>query len=84
MSIGHRLYAIGGYNGKALTSVLVFDTKEGTWERREDLPYPLSAFSAVSDGTSIYIFGDYQRMSSVHRYDPLTGSLHLLDLEITP
>ncbi len=84
VSVGQRLYAIGGYNGSAMRSVLVFDTESGAWERREDLPYPLSAFSAVSDDTAIYLFGDYQRMSAVHKYDPLTGSLDLLDLEITP
>ncbi|MEM7048350.1 MAG: prolyl oligopeptidase family serine peptidase [Acidobacteriota bacterium] len=84
VSVGQRLFAIGGYNGSALRSVLVFDTASGIWQRREDLPYALSAFSAVAVGTEVYIFGDYQQMSSVHRYDTVTGSLELLDLEITP
>ncbi|MEM9291686.1 MAG: prolyl oligopeptidase family serine peptidase [Acidobacteriota bacterium] len=84
VSVGRRIYAIGGYNGEAMRSVLMFDTESETWERLEDLPYPLSAFSAVSDSTAIYLFGDYERTGSVHRLDPVTGSLDLLDVEITP
>ncbi|MEM9555175.1 MAG: prolyl oligopeptidase family serine peptidase [Acidobacteriota bacterium] len=84
VSVGRQLFALGGYNGSALRSTLVFDTETKTWVRRGDLPYPLSAFSAISDGTDIYLFGDYERMSAVHRYDPKTGRLELLDLEITP
>ncbi|NET35252.1 MAG: hypothetical protein F6K19_25030 [Cyanothece sp. SIO1E1] len=78
------LYAIGGYNGQAMKTVMVFNTESQQWERRKDLPYPLSAFSAISDGTSIYIFGDYVNMDAIHRYDTKTGDLYLLEETMTP
>ncbi len=78
------LYAIGGYNGQAMKTVMVFNTVSRQWERRKDLPYPLSAFSAISDGTSIFIFGDYVKMDAIHRYDTKTGNLYLLEETMTP
>lgn len=82
--IDENLYAIGGYNGKAMKSVMVFNTQSLKWEKRKDLPYPLSAFSAISDGTSIFIFGDYVKMDHIHRYDPASGELYLLNQKMTP
>ncbi len=82
--IKEELFAIGGYNGKAMTSVMVFNTKKLKWEKRKDLPYALSAYSAVSDGKSIYIFGDYVKLDVIHRYEPATGELYLLDQKMTP
>ncbi len=80
----NKIYILGGYNGKAMKSVMVFDTKTMQWERLKDLPYPLSAYSAVSDGKSIFLFGDYNKMDTIHRYDPKTQELFLLDEKITP
>ena len=79
-----KLYVLGGYDGSAMSSVMVFDTQTSEWERGKDLPYPLSAYSAVMDGAAIYLFGDYERMTAIHRYEPETGALYLLDLRITP
>ena len=84
VSVGDKVYALGGYNGKVLNSVMVFDTKTFKWEQRKDLPYGLSAFATVSDGDFIYIFGDYEKRSTIHRYDTLSGDLFLLEQEITP
>ena len=84
VAIGHQLYAIGGYDGSAMRSVMVFDTETEQWERREDLPFGLSAHSLVTDGDSIYLFGDYERMNLIHRYEPGTGALYRLDQQITP
>lgn len=82
--IEENLYAVGGYNGEAMKTVMVFDTNLQEWKRRKDLPYPLSAFSAISDGTSIFIFGDYVKMDAIHRYDTRTGDLYLLEETMTP
>ncbi|MEM7587442.1 MAG: kelch repeat-containing protein [Acidobacteriota bacterium] len=84
VAVAGKLWAIGGYNGSAMRSVLVFNPGTGRWEQREDLPYALSAFSAVADGDSIYLFGDYEQMSAVHRYTTPTGRFERLELEITP
>ncbi len=82
--IKENLYAIGGYNGQAMKTVMVFNTVSQQWEIRKDLPYPLSAFSAISDETSIFIFGDYVKMDAIHRYDTKTGDLYLLEETMTP
>ena len=83
VTIKHKIYILGGYNGKAMSSVMVFDTKTMQWERLKDLPYPLSAYSAVSDGKFIYLFGDYNRMETIHRYEPGTQKFFLLAEKIT-
>lgn len=84
VSVGGEIYALGGYNGDVLKTVMVFDTNKFKWERRKDLPCGLSAFAAVADGDFIYIFGDYTKRSTIHRYDTTSGDLFLLEQEITP
>ena len=84
VAIKDRIYALGGYNGKTLKTVMVFDTKTMKWEQKKDLPYGLSAFAAVADGDFIYLFGDYKKRSTIHRYDTRSGDLFLLEQEITP
>jgi len=84
IAVKEDLYAIGGYNGAAMKTVMVFNTNSLQWERRKDLPYPFSAFSAISDGTSIFIFGDYVKKGAIHRYDIKKGDLYLLEETITP
>ena len=84
VAVGRQLYAIGGYDGSAMRSVMVFDTETEQWERREDLPFGLSAHSLATDGVSIYLFGDYERMNLIHRYEPGTGALYRLDQQIAP
>ncbi|MEM6702914.1 MAG: kelch repeat-containing protein, partial [Acidobacteriota bacterium] len=83
VAVGDEIVALGGYDGtKALRSVFVYETASDIWRREGDLPYDLSAFTAVADGRDIYVFGDYELQSAVHRYT--AGKLTLLDLEITP
>ena len=84
VSVGNKIYALGGYNGSVLKTVMVFDTESLTWERKKDLPYGLSAFTAVADSNFIYIFGDYTKRSTIHRYNLKSGDLYLLEQEITP
>ncbi len=84
ISLGKEIYVIGGYNGEAMRSVMVFDAERLAWSTKDDLPYPLSAYSAVSYDGSIFLFGDYTQMDAVHQYDPATGTLHLLAEKITP
>ncbi len=84
IAVNDKIYILGGYNDKAMRSVMVFDTKTSQWQKMKDLPYPLSAYSAVTDDRFVYLFGDYVRMDAIHRYDPKTGDLYLLDQKMTP
>ena len=84
VAVNDFLYALGGYNGKLMNSVLEFDTEKHEWKQKKDLPYGLSAFAAITDGDSIFIFGDYKKQSSIHRYDTKSGDLFLLNKKITP
>lgn len=84
IAIKDKIYVLGGYNHQAMSSVMVFDSKTLQWKEMKDLPYPLSAYSAVTDGRFIYLFGDYVQMDTIHRYDPETGDLYLLDQKMTP
>lgn len=81
---GDSIFAIGGYNGNTLNTVMVFDTKSMKWKQRKNLPYGISAFAAVTDGDCIYFFGDYKKLTSIHRYNISTGDFFILDLEIKP
>ncbi|MEM1270891.1 MAG: hypothetical protein AAGI08_12685 [Bacteroidota bacterium] len=82
--VGDRIFAIGGYNGvEAIRSVQVYDTEAQTWSPMPDLPYPLSAYSLVVHGRYVFIFGDYRRMTDIHRYDTESGELTLLDTKLT-
>lgn len=84
IALGDEIYVIGGYNGEAMRSVMVFNTRTLQWQKKSELPYPLSAYSSVTDGKFIFVFGDYKRMDTVHLYDPAEGKLYLLDEKITP
>lgn len=84
ISIGSKIYVISGYNGKPITRVQVFDTQDNSWKQLKELPYGLSAYSAVTDGEFIYIFGDYTKMDQIHRYEPETENLYRLDIKMTP
>lgn len=83
--VGDRIYAIGGYDGgNALRSVQVYDTNTRSWSLGPQLPYSLSAFSLVVLGPYVIMFGDYERMSAIHRYDTESGELTLLERQLTP
>lgn len=84
IAIKNKIYVLGGYNGKSMSSVMVFNTINKQWQELKDLPGPFSAYSAVTDGHYIYMFGDYTKMDVIHRYDPKTGDLYLLDQKMTP
>ncbi len=84
ITVGDKIYLIGGYNGKAMRSVMIFDTQTAKWRMAPELPYPLSAYSAVVKDQSIFIFGDYQQQDVVHRYDIKEGKLYRLQEKITP
>ncbi|MEM8893033.1 MAG: alpha/beta fold hydrolase [Bacteroidota bacterium] len=83
-TIESDIYVIGGYNGQAMNTVMVYSTDNNQWSMTEQLPYGLSAYSAVVYDNSIYIFGDYEQMDAIHRYDVVSGELNLLDQKMTP
>lgn len=84
ITVGDEIYLIGGYNGKAMKSVMIFDTQTSNWRMAPELPYPLSAYSSIVKDQSVFIFGDYQRQDVVHRYDTEEEKLYLLQEKITP
>ena len=84
LAIGNKIFALGGYNGQTLRSVMVFDIKRKAWEQKAELPVGFSAYSAIADGSFIYLFGDYKRMDTICRYETESGDLYLLDQKMTP
>ena len=64
-----KIYVIGGYNGYPLTTIEIFDIKKNEWETKKNAPVPISANSSVESNGIIYIFGDYDDLNRVLRYN---------------
>lgn len=79
--IGPRIYAVGGYDGRAgTTAVEVYDTRTDRWEILPPLPVRTSAHSVVAAHGLIYSFGDYHQLDRTLVYDPKTGESKMLDI----
>ena len=73
----HRLYAIGGYDGKKNPAVVeVFDPQTNSWASVAPLPTPRDHLAAATVGSKIYAIGgrpklNYRKnMAVVEEYDP--------------
>ncbi len=57
--VGEKIYVPGGRqsDGTATNRLEVFDPRRDAWERKADLPIPLSAYSLVSFEGQLYLFG---------------------------
>ena len=70
---GGFLYSFGGSNaGGSVSTAYRYDPRADAWTALAPLPEPLSALSAVSDGTSIYLLNGGAFSAHLYRYDPLT------------
>jgi len=79
------IYALGGYDGKnSLPAFEAYDIQSNSWKKLPDLPFPLSAHHAVSDGDNIYTFGHYHDKKMVSSFDFKTGKWRILDTGYSP
>jgi len=70
-----KIFVPGGRltSGELTNALEVYDPQSDTWERKADLPYPVSAYALGVGGGSLYLFGGWdgnQVLDSVLRYDP--------------
>jgi len=83
--IGTRIYLIGGFDRhKAYATTQVFDVETGRWSEGPPPPYPVSAHAGSEAGRHIFLFGDYERQSSILRLDTASGEWQPLTLPFTP
>lgn len=83
--IGRRLYVIGGYDGrKALDRVDSLDLDAMTWTEHPPLPQPQSAHRSITDGDTVYLFGDYRDDDRVVAGNPDTGTWREIDIGYQP
>ncbi len=77
--IGEKFFVPGGLTaeGKPTNVFEVYDPIKNIWERKADLPIPISAYALAAYEGQIYLFGgwDGEKVSDlVLRYDPLTDN----------
>ena len=83
--VDDQIYLIGGFDRqKAHAVTQVFDIKTGRWSEGAPPPYPLSAHAGTEADGHIYLFGDYQRQSSILDFDCTSGAWRSLSLPFTP
>ncbi|MEM7501864.1 MAG: kelch repeat-containing protein [Pseudomonadota bacterium] len=83
--IDDRIYLIGGFDRHEAYSVTqIFDSELGRWSIGPRAPYPLSAHAGSEFLNKIYVFGDYQRQSSVLELDCATARWRALNVPFTP
>jgi non-specific serine/threonine protein kinase len=58
---GNRIVVAGGYraDGATVSTVEIFDTAAGRWEKGPDLPVPVNHAMAATVGERVYVFGGY-------------------------
>lgn len=77
---GDRVYLIGGRkkneNGISdlYSSVYLFDSKRGSWQQANDLPYALSAGTGFASNNSIFLFGG-DRGETFHKAETLIAAI---------
>ncbi|MDQ2809303.1 MAG: S-layer homology domain-containing protein [Chloroflexota bacterium] len=75
VALGGFLYSFGGSNeGGSVSAAYRYDPLANAWTAIAPLPEPLTALSAVSDGTSIYLLNGGAFSTHLYRYDPVAGS----------
>ena len=72
--VNGKIYAIGGWNGGALSSIEMYDPTLDRWERKANLPVALLAHSASVVNDRIYVIGGYKdaqtTVATVYEYNP--------------
>jgi hypothetical protein len=62
---GHLIYVIGGFNGTALQSVEIYNTRDNTWATGATLPEGRSGAFATNYGGLLYLLGGYNPQGNV-------------------
>jgi Kelch motif/Galactose oxidase, central domain len=78
-SVGGNVYGFGGIvNNMAIVNAYKYDPATNTWTPIASLPAPRGWFSAVSDGTYIYLLGgvdqNFNTTANLWRYDPVSNT----------
>jgi hypothetical protein len=80
------IYTLGGFagGGAGLRVVEVFDPVSMKWTRMQDIPFALSAHSAIALGNTIVTFGDYRKLDRVAALDIQSGEWRELEIGYQP
>lgn len=73
------LYIFGGFDGnpEMIKNISAYNIKESKWTKLGDLPIPISAHAAASDGTRIWLVGCYKDLQFLASYDTKTNKLKM-------
>ena len=82
--VNNLIYALGGFNGRALPAFERFNLSTNEWQALPPLPRDMSAQSVAVLGNHIFTFGDYQQMDVNYQVDLNTGTWQKLDIGFTP
>jgi hypothetical protein len=69
VAVRGKICAIGGFNGdeRALPTLETYDPKADAWTSEPDMPFAMSAHSALLAKDHIFTFGDYRNLDQVAR-----------------
>ncbi len=81
-----RIFAIGGFSGRKgkLRTLESYSPGSKKWTKHNDLPFALSAHSAVTANNRIFTFGDYDDLARVTMYDLASNKWMLVDTTYKP
>jgi Kelch motif len=81
-----KLYAIGGFSGGrgAMRKVESYDPSDMIWQQLPDLPFKMSAHSAVAVDNQIFTFGDYKELDRVAMLDLESGDWQRIEVDYAP
>ncbi len=81
VTVGDRIYAIGGIDGymRTLDAVQSYDVVSDTWRDEPKLPMPIHHPAVATDGANVYVLGGFtglasRPLDSAYAYDPKTRS----------
>ena len=66
VSVEGKIYAIGGYNGKYLNTIEVYDTERDIWTKAAPMPTSRELLAAVVVGKKIYAIGGYDGKNALN------------------
>jgi len=80
------VYAIGGFAGDtgAMRTIESYDPSDMSWQVLPDMPFNMSAHSAVAVDDQIFTFGDYRELDRVAMLDLASGEWQRIEVEYAP
>lgn len=76
--VNGKLYVFGGYNGKPLNKMAIYDIASDTWEESIEMPVAVSAHATAIIGDKIYLIGDYTNLTSLIKFETADKSFKVL------